>query len=83
MRADRPETKGVPMTAPETSRAPWKLNQLLQGATYLATTRHRMVVGEYLGMESPYGDRAILLRNGGGTTSIAIARVTSIQAVAA
>lgn len=71
------------MTAPETSRAPWKLNQLLQGATYLATTHHRMVVGEYLGMESPYGDRAILLRNEEGTTSIALARVTSIQAVAA
>ena len=71
------------MTAPNTSRAPWKLNQLLQGVTYLATTRHRMVVGEYLGMESPYGDRAILLRHADGTTSIALAQVTSIQAVAA
>ena len=71
------------MTAPNTSRAPWKLNQLLQGATSLATTRHRMVVGEYLVMESQYGDRAILLLNGNGTTSIALAMVTSIQAVAA
>jgi hypothetical protein len=71
------------MTAPHTSRAPWKFNQLLQGATYLATTRHRMVVGEYLGMESPYGDRAILLRNGTETASIALVQVTSIQAVAA
>lgn len=71
------------MTAPNTSRAPWKLNQLLQGVTYLATTRHRMVVGEYLGMESPYGDRAILLRHTTGTTSISLAQVTSIQAVAA
>jgi hypothetical protein len=42
-----------------------------------------MVVGEYLGMESPYGDRAILLRHTTGTTSIALAQVTSIQAVAA
>ena len=71
------------MTAPNTSRAPWKLNQLLQGVTYLATTRHRMVVGEYLGMESPYGNRAILLRDTTGTTSIALAQVTSIQALAA
>lgn len=73
------------MKAPTTSRAsaPPKLNQLHRGATYQATTRRRTVVGEYLGMASPYGARAILLRHASGTESIMLDFVTSIRPVAA
>jgi hypothetical protein len=73
------------MTAPQTSRAGATLifNHLRRGATYRATTRKGTVVGEYLGMEAPYGDRAILLRHRAGTESIALCRVTSIRPAAA
>jgi hypothetical protein len=73
------------MMAPTTSRAsaPWQFNQLQKGAVYEATTRFRVVIGEYLGMASPYGERAILLRNAAGTESITLNYVTSIQPAAA
>ncbi len=58
-------------------------NHLRRGATYRATTRHGAAVGEYLGMEAPHGDRAILLRHRTGTESIALCDVTSILPFAA
>lgn len=67
------------MTAPTTCN----FNHLRRGATYRATTRDGTAVGEYLGMEAPHGDRAILLRHGTGTDSIALSDVTSILPVAA
>ncbi len=64
------------MTAPST------IPHLAAGTTYRATTHLGVTVGEYLGMETPYGVRAILLRHGGGTDSIPLACVTSIRAAA-
>ncbi len=69
------------MKAPHTSRssAPWNLNHLRLGTTYRATTRRRTMAGEYLGMETPHGDRSILLRHRTGTESIALTDITSLQ----
>jgi len=68
--------------AHHTSRAsaPWNLNDLRLGTTYRATTSAGTTAGEYLGMETPYGDRSILLRNGAGTESIALAELTGLSA---
>ncbi len=73
------------MKARHTPRAsaPWNLNHLRLGTIYRATTRNRTTAGEYLGMESPYGDRAILLRHRTGTESIALNDLTSIHPTAA
>ncbi len=73
------------MKAQNTSRvsAPWNLNNLRLGSIYRATTRDRTTAGEYLGMETPYGDRSILLRHRTGTESIALSDLTSIRPTAA
>jgi hypothetical protein len=73
------------MKAQHTSRAsaPWNLNHLRLGTTYRATTRQHTTAGEYLGMETPYGDRSILLRHRTGTASIALSDITSIHPTAA
>lgn len=73
------------MTAPMTSRenANRNFNHLRRGMRYRATTRYGTTVGEYLGMEAFYGDRAILLRHGAGTESIDHRDVTSIDPAAA
>ncbi len=55
------------------------LNHLRRGATYRVTTQRRSTAGEYLGMESPHGDRAILLRHSKGTDSIPLLHVTSVE----
>ncbi len=72
------------MTAHITSRheARTDLNHLRLGSTYLATTRRGNSIGVYLGMETPHGDRAILLRHAAGTDSIDIDDITSIRAAA-
>ena len=69
------------MKAQDTSRtsASWNLNNLRLGSIYRATTRNRTTAGEYLGMETPYGDRSILLRHRTGTESIALTDITSLQ----
>ena len=71
--------------APHTSRpcAPWNINQLQRGATYRATTRLGTTNGRFLGMETPYGDRSILLRSRAGTASISLSDITSICPTAA
>lgn len=73
------------MTASRTSKNITTLgfNDLRRGATYRATTRQGATIGEYLGMESPYGDRSLLLRHRTGTASIPVDDVTSIQPAAA
>lgn len=58
------------------------LNDLRRGATYRVTTPRRSTAGEYLGMESPHGDRAILLRHSTGTDSVPLHHVTSVEEVA-
>ena len=73
------------MTTPHALRATahHDLNHLRRGVTYLATTAQGVTVGEYLGMEAPYGERAILLRDGRRTESITVDSVRSILPVAA
>jgi hypothetical protein len=71
--------------APQTSHAcaPWNINQLQRGATYRATTRRGTTNGRFLGMETPYGDRSILLWSRAGTASISLSDITSICPTAA
>lgn len=57
-------------------------NRLRLGSTFQVNTRHGTAVGEYLGMEAPYGDRAVLIRHAAGTDSIAMRDITSIRAAA-
>jgi hypothetical protein len=73
------------MKAPSTALpgAIINLNHLRRGDIYSATTRTGSVTGEYLGIEAPHGDRAILLRHPAGTESIDLYQVTSIQLAAA
>ncbi len=66
-----------------TSLRPPTFNDLRRGTTYRATTERGTTVGEYLGLESPHGDRAMLLRHRHGTDTILLADVTSICAAAA
>ena len=56
---------------------------LRRGSLYRATTTGGTTIGEYLGMESPHGDLAILLRADAGTHSIELTNVTSIVPLAA
>ena len=67
------------MTAPTALQ---DFNHLRRGLTYLATTCCSRSVGEYLGMETTYGDRAILLRSTTGIESISLGRVTSVRLAA-
>lgn len=73
------------MEAPNTTPVPASdINQLQTGSTYRVTTaRGRAVVGEYLGVETPYGDWSILIRHQGGTESIAVIALDSIELHAA
>jgi hypothetical protein len=60
-----------------------RFNHLRCGETYRATTADAVVVGEYLGMEVPFGRWAILLRQRTGTESIPLDDVVSILPAAA
>ena len=68
------------MKAPHTSPIRASLNQLRRGATYNARTDRAQVRGEYLGMERPYGEFAILLRNEDVTESVPVSDLVSIEA---
>ena len=67
--------------AQHTSRdcAPMTINQMRRGATYRATTRIGSAAGQFLGLETPHGDRSILLRSRMGTASISLTDITSIR----
>jgi hypothetical protein len=71
--------------AQHTSRdcAPMTINHMRRGATYRATTRIGSAAGQFLGLETPHGDRSILLRGRTGTASISLADITSICPTAA
>ena len=73
------------MTTQSTSRssATINLNHLRRGASYVATTSQGTAIGEYLGMEASYGDRALLLRNSSGTASIYRDEIITIELLAA
>lgn len=71
------------MKAPHTSDVTPTLNNLRKGSTYRATTPDGSAVGEYLGIESPHGDPAILLRHHRGTASIYLRNLRSIQQLVA
>ena len=58
------------------------LNHLRRGGKYLATTTAGTTLGEYLGMEALYGERAVMLRNEQGTTSISRRDILSIELAA-
>ena len=58
-------------------------NHLRRGSIYRATTVAGSAVGEYLGMEALYGDRAVLLRNATGTESIFRHDIVAIEPLAA
>jgi hypothetical protein len=61
---------------------PADVHHLRRGVHYHATTRHDAASGEYIGMESPFGDRSILLRGSEGTASIELEELVSIHRVA-
>lgn len=72
------------MTPSYTSDTPRpRFNDLRRGATYRATTRLGTTTGEYLGMETPHGVRAMLLRHQAGTASIPFRTVTALCRAAA
>ena len=72
------------MSAQTTSRVNTPdLNNLRRGVIYRAITEAGTAVGEYLGMEALYGDRAVMLRHATGTESIYRHDIVSIAAVAA
>ncbi|HEX9854309.1 MAG TPA: hypothetical protein VGC47_03250 [Acidimicrobiia bacterium] len=72
------------MTAQRRSRrdATPNFNHLRRGFYYRAATRYGVAFGEYLGMEAPYGEWAMLLRHDNRTRSIALGDVTSIHLAA-
>lgn len=68
------------MPAPNTNL---NFNHLRRGLIYRATTAAGFAVGEYLGMEALYGDRAVMLRNATGTESIYHRDILAIESLAA
>lgn len=54
-------------------------NRLRRSGRYRITTPNGTATGEYLGMETPHGEPAILLRRSTGTESIPLHCITSIR----
>lgn len=67
---------------PLTSHHDFDLNHLRRGTTYRARTNAGVVAGEYLGIEAPHGDHAILLRHADRTESIPLGAITAIARAA-
>jgi len=57
-------------------------NHLRRGGTYRAITNAGITLGEYLGMEGWYGERAVMLRNHAGTVSLLRTDILSIEPAA-
>ncbi len=53
-------------------------NDLVRGDVYRATTVDGSTIGEYLGVETTYGEMAILLRRRGRTTSVDLSTIRAI-----
>lgn len=58
------------------------LNHLRRGGIYRATTPNGITLGEYLGMEAVYGERAVMLRGQAGTASLLRDEILSIELAA-
>ena len=72
------------MRAPDSRLTSARFNHLQCGATYQATTAgDGIIVGEYLGMEVPFGRWALLLRHQTGTESIPLRDIVTILPSAA
>ena len=56
------------------------ISELRRGALYRAATSRRIAVGEYLGIETSWGDRSILLRTTSGTSTVSVDRIRSLTA---
>jgi len=70
--------------APQSSFTRARFNHLRRGSVYQATMAgDDVVVGEYLGMEAPFGGWAILLRHATGTESIPLGEIVVIRPTAA
>lgn len=73
-------TEGHLMTTNHPTSPLTDLNRLRCGATYRAVTPRGHTTGEYLGVETAYGEWSILLRHDRGTDSIPFTRIDSIAA---
>ena len=71
------------MPAPTIASMDAQQIRMKRGITYRATTAAGEAIGEYLGMEAPHGDLAILLRHAEGVHSIELDDVTAIERLAA
>ena len=73
------------MTAPITTRpqAHRTMNALRRDTFYRVVTTRGILTGEFLGIEVPHGERAILLRSPvGATASVAVGEIISIDSTA-
>jgi hypothetical protein len=57
------------------------INYLKRGSIYRVDTRDGVVTGEYLGIETPFGEWSILIRRSSRTESISLRQVTSVYAI--
>jgi len=64
------------MTAPHTIEKP-DFNILMVGDHFAADTDAHTLIGRYLGLETPYGERSMLLRHADGRTSTIPLRLVS------
>lgn len=71
------------MTAPTTIAPLDAKTRMKRGRTYRATTTNGETTGEYLGLEAPHGDLAILLRDSDRVYSLAMDSVMTIERLAA
>lgn len=60
-----------------------KINNLRRGARYRAATVHGDTTGEYLGVETMHGIWSMLLRHAGGTDSIPLASLITVESAPA
>ena len=58
------------------------INHLRTGTTYRVVAADRTSVGVYLGIESPHGDHAVLLRQGNTTLSIPLDDIEVVELAA-
>ena len=66
------------MSTPNHLSTSTDLNRLRRSSYYNAVTDRGIVAGQYLGMEAPHGDKAILLRHASGTCSVPLASLLAI-----
>ena len=75
------EGKECRMSAPKMKHKV-NLNHLRRGGVYRAVTTDGFTLGEYLGVEAIYGERAVMLRSQTGTASLLRGDILSIELAA-